>query len=1006
MQSLYLDSPTRSSRHNRFQKFVSFKAFFTLTIALFIGFGGVLTSYNQSQVEKAQGFDTVQFIMCMWGDDSIPQQMYQVTQSSDLQFQLRSRSAMTFGIDDVDTGLNWLLQASGSTFNANNEKILGQKMDRSKSTTEDKLKFNSGKKINPYDRFGVAGLKFSAYQGEWKHVVIDACSEENDATDPEAGVYYDDRLEPRSTWEDIDSSKDVRTKQFSKNIAAQYLTSLVNMIANWIFTIAKFTVVMTVALINFAFSDVSELLGLNEILYGSADGEVTEGIISDLHENLFTPILVIMFVVTAFWLLYVGVAKARYREGFGGVIRGIVMVIFAFVFVTNPTILALPNSIAVGFQAIIIGAMNDSVHGSGEMCATDIGEAKTELADESLGEDSIDTETNTELLAESSENMKSVVSCTFWEAFLFKPWSQAQFGEDYNKLWAEGKIPDWANDDATTLDGDPSNEKGDLEQDAENVKMVGNASVPVGDGEFIQNWALYHLSTQTNAHSPTGDQGETSKYTNGVANDWWRVVDALANYSEEKQSVSNSVSPENEDGASSEDVDTYMAPKSTPVMNEWDVWTGNSVWGRMGTALTAVIIAPLGMLAPFVLALLSAVYAVGIAILMAFAPIMFLFGAGPPRFYDIFKAWVELVINTTLKRIITGVLITLVIILELIALEKMETIGWWQGMLMLILVSILVLKSRSKVTEMVANIRFATHNFAPTVNNLTQKMTRTASGSGKALMAGTAGGIASRRSGGSFTKGASAGAKSHVRNAAYTSQTGRAAMASFERSRLHQGAKTPPSELCAKCGRAISKDFDHDHLVARDSRGSYYCQMCYEDGQAPDDAVETMITQRTVKEQGKEEKRRNNENVENSSQENTQKPQKSRMDSDKEKDNIESIKSDDVELEDKHKNFNKLVNTISYDVQNARVASAESNSHVEVSMPTELKPYLSESAVSEAWTSGNYDYVQTAYTVAAATWFQETTGHEIDRTLDEIIADVGKHTDNLQKKQNGNDDDE
>ena len=178
--------------------------------AFMIAFAGLSAAVNAHEKQQVQAGDWTQWLMCEVLPESA-KELYQFSQSKDLQFHLRSKSAITGGIDDVDGGLNWMLSgSSGTDFKKVNEEILGFSLDpesdgqsqpnqQSGSQQDQKQAGDQksgggktptgGKYVNPYDRFGVAGMKFSAYQGEWKYFVIDACKKDGEPNDPKAGLF-------------------------------------------------------------------------------------------------------------------------------------------------------------------------------------------------------------------------------------------------------------------------------------------------------------------------------------------------------------------------------------------------------------------------------------------------------------------------------------------------------------------------------------------------------------------------------------------------------------------------------------------------------------------------------------------------------------------------------------------------------------------------------------------------------------------------------------------------
>lgn len=502
---------------------------------------GLVTNSSTNTVE-VEAFDPVQHIMCMFGNDSVPAKMYQMAQSDDQEFKFRSKSSLNGGIDNVDDGLNAMLSIFGHDFNKTNSQILGRSVNgyqeeksSGKKADAEELKFNGGKQVNPFDRFGVSGLNFTGYLGEWRYVVINACDEEPEPQDPKANVFYDGRLEPQSSYEDIPTSKDIRTQQFDKGTMTHLNMSVNNAFVNFFFLIPKFAVTITSSLINMTFADLNEMFGLNKMMFGN---NYNGGMFQSLKDSLYTPLIAVVFVFTASVFIYKALFRQRYREGVTDLARVFAMMILAVLIFANPAkFLAVPNNLAVGIQATMVSAMNTNLTTQGEMCSTNVGG--------SYGKDKISLFNEGDrkklgdrgFISNVSKNMGSSVGCTLWENFLLRPWAQGQYGANWTDLWAKGKIPEW------------SKENNGNELNNDNSSWVGDAGVPLGGGKFINNWAIFQISAQTNVHSPISHQGEFDKTSNGASNDWWRIVDAVSNYTETGERIQTS-SPSKSDNAS------------------------------------------------------------------------------------------------------------------------------------------------------------------------------------------------------------------------------------------------------------------------------------------------------------------------------------------------------------------------------------------------------------------------------------------------------------------------
>lgn len=941
------------------------------TLLLFLS---VIAGFNSTK-QEADAMDFPQWFMC----SVLPEpanMVYQWTQTSDLQFLTRSKSAVTSGVDRIDNIFNRMLSLNDDDYKNLNENIVGYSSDVSgieEALTEDEYlaRYNKGTYVNPYDRFGVAGLKFTAYMGEWKYFVVDACSTSNsEPRDPQAGLFYENRLEPRSTWDDIPNSPDIRTQQFDNGVVSQYTMALGNTVANWVFNITKSIVVLTLSFINFSFSDISEVLGITDLV--GAEG----GVFSSLFSGVFMPLVFLMFVLTAGYIFYAGIVKRQYRTALTSVVRSLVLFVAAIVIAANPAFfISLPNNVAVAAQSVILVSMNATMTGGDQICATDIGQTSTDLVSRE-NDDDID------ILSQSSKNMRSVIGCQFWQSFLLKPWAEGQFGTDWNNLWVEDKVPSWADKEkAGTLNNT-------------NGSMVGEAEVPLGGGKTINNWAIYQLSAQTNVHSPTDNPGNRPKYTNGVANDWWRIVDALANYSEEEET----------DGIRIGDDTTeirYQKVSDTDVSPYWNNWVGNNMLHRVGSATTSVLVAGVGVLAPLVFAALSIIYTLGIAILMAFAPIMLLLGCWAPRGWEIFKGWGELVLNTTMKRIATGLMLTISILFITAILKMTDELPWWQVLVGIVLISIVLIKSRHVIIDALASFRFASVNFSNTASRLTStvkdKTINPVKTSGRLASTTLAAGAASAYSGGSFAKGAFAGAGNEFKNIAYRSKGLRDVMTSIEVHDAVQGGDILKEETaCASCGKLLDYEYEQNGTGVfhggRDASGNLICNECMIDGTV-EDASEVVFHRSGAKDR-LDRKRAEDEKMRKIYEAYSKKFKKPTVFSNNySNDRMAQIKAN-VDHEDRpttvsqrERNLKELVKGIELEIKDHEVASRPNGASMATTpqIPKEIEEYVDPELLAHAWETQQYDYIRMTYIAGFVSWYNENTGQQFEQKLDEVF---------------------
>lgn len=799
--------------------FVALGIIFAVTLSIFGALFGLIGP--QKAVEEAEAFDPVgSFICTFFPEEGIVRNAYQASQTDALYFDSQSKSAVSSGKEDVNSGLNWILMASGMDFNKVNEGIIGQEVEKAGTSlrpeaamSEEELKeqWNKGPQVSPFDRFGMAGTTFSSYNGEWKYFLVDACSDE-DPVDLKEGAFYDNRLETKSTWEDRSDSKDPRTMQHYKGETSRFWFGFVTLISNMIFWVTKFITTVTIAFINFSFSDMSKTLGINGILSGDS---INDGLFGHLFTGIYTPLIILALVATGLKIFWDGAVKRQFRKAMGtmGISLGMFFVALA-VSVQPSFFVNLPNNAAVIVQAVIVKSFTGELAGASGLCSTDMGSKPIGLQDGTEGK------ADQDFLEGVAANMRSSIGCTFWQTFVFKPWAEGQWGTSWNETWAKDKTAAWAPAGAKELQNT-------------NAEIAGEPVVPLGDGKTMSNWAVFNLSTLTNAHSPIGHEGSFSKYSQGVAHDWWRIVDTLTNYEE----MANKAQVNSADSGA-EDIE-YTVPKGNPPLEQWDNWSGNNPGTRFASAISSLFIGGVGLIAPLFLGLMAAVYSLAMTIVMVFLPVMLLFGAWGGRGFNIFKQWAKLLWSLFTKRIAVGIMLMLSIVFVNASIVLMDSVGWWQGALMLVVLTFIIIKSRHKISDMLA--ASSAGSFAGVASRISEGISTTGKTVGGIAVSAASGAAYSKIRGGTMGGGAMAGMKQEFNNLSYRTpflRDVRAAQQSVRASKgdtLHDEAGNIVKN-CALCQEPL----EDGSIVKMGSNGLWYCQFCAESEVPIDGGVEML----------------------------------------------------------------------------------------------------------------------------------------------------------------------
>lgn len=886
----------------------------------------------------------------------------------DAPFYVQSKSGFGGGIDPVDSSLNWMIDFSKpNSFKEINQRIVGYPLgvDVEQDAGTSKEKFNQGESVNPYDRFGLAGMQFSVYGGEWKYFKAEYCSG-REPTDMLANTYYEGRLEPRASfWSTIEG--DPRTMQGHANLHWKVYATTVTALTNWVFAITKFIVATAITLINLSFTDIIELFGLDAVLTAE------NGVFSQLYNGIFMPFIALIFILTGAYLFYTAIVARKVREAATAVARSVLLFVVAVVISLYPAqAVALPGKIATTAQAFILSTFASSLTSGDGICATDVGVFQKEIG---KGADDV------AIFEQATETVRSTVGCQMWRSFLLNPWVEGQFGAKFDDLWANEKVAEWASKDAKELGNT-------------NDKMVGDAGVPMGGGKFINNWALFQISTQTDVHTPISTPGMMPEVSNGVTNDWYRVVDAMANFSEKDKEI-------NTLGFSKV---TVPMPSGEEPTEYWSLWAGSSPMYRMGTALSSITFAAAGVIAPVIFAALSSVYSIGLALLMAFAPIMLLLGCYPGRGYEVFKGWLQAVVNTMVKRIVVGVVLVLAIMFMNTLLVASAEAGWWKTIISIVLITVLLIKSRHKMTDAIGSFNFSNSGFESTMRNAVGRTKSFVKGTSiapaRAVGAGVVSGVSSKRYGGKFFSGAKQGLKKEAMNLAYKTPGMRKITQPYERFNAEKRAFGEDgnskeqfghdfmahNQYCNHCGRPLLDDSTPEGVWTggQDENGNLICLFCLESGDV-EDAMPVTFFRQTQK------------HVSQQRQERTAPKQlherlqsvvlgKNALDNK----GLEALagvgnnKRTKDQVEDDLFLLSRSINT-SIKKHQARTASLRRKYGDEfdaymvrgIAIPPQLKPYMNATVLGSAWVDGDYDYIAGAYALAIEKYMRDNLSKDL-----------------------------
>lgn len=944
------------------------------------------------------------WVMCKTDDGKM---LYNAATTDLLPYSIRSKSNVT-KTDNLDSFLNMILGVSGFKFQEVNEQILGRPIvdhglsdseqkdkDKNKDKEEDKddEKTEDGKKpeanpnataprVNPFDRFGMAGLRWSSYSGEWKYYETDGCQPDGkEASKTDFGVFYKDRKEPKASFTETVDSKDPRVIQYNKGTFLSWANATNGMITNGLLNITKTIVTFTIALISFALSDVTDLIGL-----GSSNGGGLIGMFNNLYNGFFTPLVSLAILLTACYVMYYGLIKRQIRQALiSGLAQALICMFLAMVIAAKPDFwIPLPNRIATYGESIVISAMGQSTSGQNGLCGTNVGAMNLSNVNINGTHEQRSNE-----MAKISQNMKSTVGCRMWEEFLFKPWVQGQFGSEYDELVVNGA-------------------KGHKLNNI-NSKWTHKAPVPLGGNVVEHNLALFQLSTQTNAHAQvnpetgnaTDPETNKIKMVDGMTTDWWRIVDILSNYDEVKKS-------EKPQGGETE-VETEVQADSAP-LPQWQSWIGNRQLDRYNNAIISVVFGGLGSAGPLIFGMLTAIYSVGVTLLMAISPIFLLLGVWAGKGQTLFRGWLEALVSTMIKKIVSAGLLLISFAFTISAMNMINEIGRIKAFLLLFIMTLVLLKNKGKIYAIFSNVNFG-GALRPDLmfKKYAKDKTQYADEIGLVGAAAYKGARQAQRQGMSAADGMKIAAGLQMRNTLRKNTFGR----NIERQMRDQA---PRRQYCIYCSQEVSEGQGAHYHYYTDVDGNPICRNC---------AMEMGLETELYKMEGTNTK----DNMKKSDRKVTRKLNEQRLLS---RDILENENPPEVKLRNQKKqattnsswlSYTKAQNMmdLSYDddgnvywgnegVENMMVNNMKSLSRsIEEyeaawrvdgegantpAVPEPISTYVSTAFVDEAWHAGRYDIVRDEYQEAWKNWYvdnsldiENVSEEDVQKTL-EVLDDV------------------
>lgn len=445
----------------------------------------------------------------------------------------------------------------------------------------------------------------------------------------------------------------------------------------------------------------TKCVNLVKVIGGTSDTD-TGGIINSLTRGIYLPLVVLTFIVVGLWILWVGIAKRKYREALGSAAWAVLAFLIGLAFLQKPAML---SQAPISFANTINGCILDAISGGNCVTATGEGGIDNDIATDDPCYNGADTISNRNLRTQL--NVDSM-SCAVWKAFVLEPWSQGQFGMPYESLNLSQTNGTYSNPTLITSIQDAS-----LTSDMFKTRLKPDGSLnPLkmsSSGKYTDNIGAYQLYLMTMATDGITDYssgaGVRHELQDGTDARWYKIVD-LALYN---------------DGI-------------------WDSWTGSggTIMHRISVAFVSIIASFIGMILIVFLSLVALLYLIASIFLMAFAPIFFLIGIHPGRGKDILKGYFEMIFSNILKFLASELFLIVALALYGAVLGNADSM--WISLIFVIVLSMALFMYRKEFVELLGKVDMGGKQMSNKMGDWLSKKTNRAKEFGKVTAGAAIGG--------------------------------------------------------------------------------------------------------------------------------------------------------------------------------------------------------------------------------------------------------------------------
>ena len=456
------------------------------------------------------------------------------------------------------------------------------------------------------------------------------------------------------------------------------------------------------------------------------------GIIGNLTTGLYMPLMILVVLATALTVAWTGIVKRRYRDAFFQSFWLVGSTVIGLALLLNPSLLVKAPMVAGNtVVGCIVGAFNGAGCGSGgsggEVGSTTPNAKENVCVSNASG---LSPEQTATLYVNG-------MSCAIWSAFVLEPYAQGAFGLSVSQLDLDSVI-DSAEDQTVRklLESDgwtaPGKEFGPSSicvnlQTRDSYNSMGNtfqgeSNTTNGTAGAVCNLAVWDLFMKTNAVG-----GGVTSANNNPDNQWLSVISRL--------------------------------PANTDMFHNYVDETGG--WNKFGMGGLAALASILGSGLIIIVSLLALVYYIIAIIMMAFAPVFFLFGMHPGRGRKIMLGWLEQVVGNILKYIISAVFLLIAITFYGAILGA--TTSLLASIIFVVIVTIALFLYRKELINLLSRVEMGGEKLTDAVGAAGDMTKKFGGAAWKPTRAVAAGAIAAKVTGSKFSDGAGAAIQRELR---------------------------------------------------------------------------------------------------------------------------------------------------------------------------------------------------------------------------------------------------